>query len=167
MVREEINGSYGLQVAVADRLIRGGYWTKMTANQQSAAEAGAARAYSIHIWQTLTPTIWQAVRFSRGSDSRAYYCNLHKFCLYEVDGETWSLSRGTSDNGYNAGVTESLRTQLFGATSPECLETWQFSSCGLGVRMIDVFKGRNGWGPSPPTTATPSEPTNGDSSATR
>lgn len=143
--REEINGNYGLQLAVADRLIRAGLLSKMTASQTAVAEAGAAYAYSVHAWQTLAPAVWQAARFAGDRDSRNYYCTQLAACIYDVDGFAWTLSRGTDRGGFGGTITLALRNQLFGATSAECRHVWQFASCNLGVRPADVFNRRNGW----------------------
>lgn len=143
--REAINGDYGLQLAVADRLIRAGNWSKLTASQTAAAEAGAARAWSVRSWQTLAPAVWEAVRFSGEPASRTRYCDQLSLCIYDVDGYAWSLSRGTHARAYGSTVSPALRGKLFGATSPECLAAWRFASCNLGVRTSDLFNGRNGW----------------------
>ena len=147
--REEINGNYGLQVAVGDRLIRNGVWRKMTAGQTASAEAGAGRAYSVRAWQTLAPEVWQVSQFAGSSGSRKFYCDALAACVYDVDGYGWALSRGTNRGGFGGMVNPALRNQLFGMTSAECLQAWQFSSCNLGVPLSDVFRGTRGWASLP------------------
>lgn len=148
----EINSDYGLQSEVGG-LINSGAWTKLSGDDLAISEAAAERAYSISVWQAITPGIWMAYRFP--PDHAGDYCD--PSCDWEDSaGNWWQLNYNREVSGSNCNsaaykygpcgpVDARLRNQLFADMSDACEQTWDETKCGFGVSPQDVFGGQNGW----------------------
>lgn len=144
-MREAVMSDYGLLDAVGS-LIGEGAWERLSAAGQKEAQNRGLRAYSISVWQTITPAIWTKFQYADPDGCPTW----GDVCDYKAGGLAWTLFDGTAkdlhgDIAPSGYVDDELREKLFEETDEgECLEasgSWNSASCAIGLDKHDLFLG--------------------------
>ena len=156
-----IVSDYGL-LSTVGTLYGNGTWTQFAEGGPgwAAAVNAHAKAYSIWIWQALTPTLPNPCGFLEICTGWVIAECESDYCPYTHDGNDYSLWVTACDSAQQCDyvddgfvlqiqvapkVPESLLKQLFEDTTPGCESGWDSTTCNLGVEPYEVMAGLDGW----------------------
>ncbi|BDZ65493.1 hypothetical protein [Agromyces mangrovi Wang et al. 2018] len=161
--KEAIVADYGLLSAVGG-FYEDDVWMQVAKGDQAynAATEASARAYSLWVWQVVSPVLPEPCDF--GQICAGWIvgeCNAGD-CLYHHEGYAYTLRVSTCTTASDcpayeksafsqqvavgqALIENSLLKQLVGDISASCMSGWNPVTCDYGARPVEVMAGLDGW----------------------
>ncbi|MEN8133125.1 MAG: hypothetical protein ABFS45_23690 [Pseudomonadota bacterium] len=158
--KQTVMADYGLLQAVGG-LFNMGVWEQFGPTDSDWADSTnlSARAYSVWVWQVLTPTLPKPCGFLESCEGWIIAACTSKTCLYKINKshayELWTntcntqpcspASKYIAKDQLAEKIPSALHKQMFNDTNDKCLAGWDPATCNYEIPVKDVFLGRNGW----------------------